>query len=263
MTDTLTMDQLTAAQGQPVYSQDGEKIGKVEEIFHDIDTNQPEWIGVGTGMFSSKRVLVPVKGAEMRDDGFYVPYSKDHVSNSPDVDSDEISQETEAQLYSYYGIEYGEQRSESGLPESGPETTTPDAGVRTEDQDELRVSRTEEELNVGTRAREAGGVRLKKWVETEQEQVTVPTRKERVSVERVPVSEGTTTTGELGEDEVSVPVMEEEVVVEKKPVAKEEVRVSKEAVTEDETVSADVRKEKVDIEDSSTTTGTTETVDRT
>ena len=125
------------------------------------------------------------------------------------------------------------------------------------------MSRTEEELNVGTRAREAGGVRLKKWVETEQEQVTVPTRKERVSVERVPVSEGTTTTGELGEDEVSVPVMEEEVVVEKKPVAKEEVRVSKEAVTEDETVSADVRKEKVDIEDSSTTTGTTETVDRT
>nr|MBA2426103.1 DUF2382 domain-containing protein [Actinomycetota bacterium] len=117
-----------------------------------------------------------------------------------------------------------------------------------EDHDEMRVTRSEEELSTGTRAREAGEVRVKKSVETEKVQTSVPTRREEVSVERVPVSEGTTS-AELGEDEISVPIVEEEVVVEKKPVVKEELRVKKETVTDEETVTADVRKERVDIDE--------------
>ena len=63
MPGTMTMDELMSGRGRSVYSTDGEKIGSIEEIFVDEDTNQPEWIGLGTGLFGTKRVLVPVEGA--------------------------------------------------------------------------------------------------------------------------------------------------------------------------------------------------------
>jgi uncharacterized protein (TIGR02271 family) len=116
------------------------------------------------------------------------------------------------------------------------------------DEDELRVQRSEEELRAGTREREAGKVGIRKQVRTEREQVKVPTRHEEVSVDRVPVDEEGTG-AEIGEDEISVPVVEDEVVVEKRPVVKEEVRVRKDVVEDEELVEEDVRKEEVDIED--------------
>ena len=121
----------------------------------------------------------------------------------------------------------------------------------TEREDELRVQRTEEELRAGTREREAGEVGVRKTVRTDRERMEVPTRREEVSVERVPV-EGEATDAEIGEDEVSVPITEEEVVVEKRPVAKEEVRIRKDVVEDTEVVEEDVRREEVDIDDQST-----------
>jgi uncharacterized protein (TIGR02271 family) len=115
-------------------------------------------------------------------------------------------------------------------------------------EDELRVQRSEEELRTGTREREAGRVGVRKQVRTDREQVSVPTRHEEVSVERVPVNEEGTG-AEIGEDEVSVPVVEDEVVVEKRPVVKEEVRVRKDVVEDEEVVEEDVRKEEVEVED--------------
>ena len=120
------------------------------------------------------------------------------------------------------------------------------------DEDELRVQRSEEELRTGTREREAGKVGVRKQVRTEREQVRVPTRHEEVSVERVPVNEEGTG-AEIGDDEVSMPVVEEEVVVEKQPVVKEEIRVRKDVVEDEEVVEEDVRCEEVDIEDATQT----------
>ncbi len=118
------------------------------------------------------------------------------------------------------------------------------------DEDEIRVQRSEEELRTGTREREAGRVGVRKQVHTEREHVRVPTRREEVSVERVPVSEGSTATeAQIGEEEVSVPLTEEEVVVEKRPVAKEEVRIRKDVVEDTEVVEEDVRREEVEIDD--------------
>src|SRR5215207_4865670 len=117
------------------------------------------------------------------------------------------------------------------------------------DEDELRVQRTEEELVAGTREREAGQVKVSKQVHTEREQLRVPTRHEEVSVERVPVNEEGSTGAEIGEDEISMPVVEEEVVVDKRPVVKEEIRVRKDVVQDEELVEEYVRREEVDIED--------------
>jgi uncharacterized protein (TIGR02271 family) len=64
----------------------------------------------------------------------------------------------------------------------------------------------------------------------------------------VPVS-GEATEAQIGADEVSVPVVEDEVMVQKKPVAKEEIRIRKDVVHERQIVEDDVRREEVDIED--------------
>jgi uncharacterized protein (TIGR02271 family) len=117
------------------------------------------------------------------------------------------------------------------------------------DEDELRVQRTEEELRAGTREREAGEVGVRKSVRTEREQVRVPKRREEVHVDRVPVEDREASEAEIGEDEVSVPVTEEEVVVEKRPEVKEEIRVRKDVAQEEEVVEEDVRREEIDIED--------------
>ena len=128
------------------------------------------------------------------------------------------------------------------------------ATARGADEDELRVQRSEEELRAGTREREAGAMRVRKRVRTDREQVRVPIRREEVSVERVPVDkEGTG--AEIGEDEVSVPVVEEEDVVDKRPVVKEEIKVRKDVVEDEQVVEEDVRKEDVDVDDQTTTRG--------
>jgi uncharacterized protein (TIGR02271 family) len=91
---------------------------------------------------------------------------------------------------------------------------------------------------------------VRKRVRTDREQLRVPTRHEEVSVERVPVEEGRyATPGEIGEDEVVMPVTEEEVVTEKRPMVKEEIRVRKDVVEEEEVIEEDVRKEEVDVDD--------------
>jgi uncharacterized protein (TIGR02271 family) len=132
----------------------------------------------------------------------------------------------------------------------GAEGEDPHGGTAEHD-DELRVLRSEEELRAGTRERQAGAVNVRKTVRTDRESVEVPTRHEEVSVERVPLS-GEASETEIGEDEVDVPVTEEEAVVSKRPVVKEEVRIRKDVVEETEVVEEDVRREEIDVEDDTT-----------
>ena len=121
------------------------------------------------------------------------------------------------------------------------------SGLR-EGEDELRVQRSEEELVAGTRERETGGVRVRKRVRTDREQLRVTKRREEVHVERVAVDREAPE-AKIGENEFFVPVIEEEVVVEKRPVAKEEIHLRKEVVEEEEVIEGDVHKEEVDIDD--------------
>jgi uncharacterized protein (TIGR02271 family) len=243
---TFTTDQLIEARGTAVHASDGEKIGSVEEIFVDEQTGQPEWIGIGIGLLGTKRVLVPVEGADLREDGFYVPYSKSQVKDAPDIDSDEVSQETERELYSHYGLGYSERRSDTGLPEGAPSPEGTATGRRGT-ADEAEMVRTEEELKVGKRDVEAGRARLRKWVETEPVETDVELRRERVRVEREPIDQPVGE-AEIGEQEVEVPVHAEEAVVQKQAVAKERVGLEKDVETERETVDAEVRKERVEVE---------------
>ena len=91
-------------------------------------------------------------------------------------------------------------------------------------------------------------MKVRKRVRTDRERVDVPVKHEEVSVERVPGT-GEASGAQIAEEEVSVPVTDEEVVVDKRAVAKEEVRVRKEVVEDTEVVEEDVRREEVDVED--------------
>jgi uncharacterized protein (TIGR02271 family) len=229
--------------GYTVYDQSDQKIGKVDDLFLD-ENDQPEYIGVKMGFLGTSSTLIPFQMASVDDSrqAIVVATDKDTAKNGPAFDDDrEITPQFEQQVYSYYGLQ------QSGSTEERGSYSEYSEGLR-EVEDDLRVQRTEEELTAGTREVEAGSMRVRKRVRTDREQIEVPTRHEEVSVERVPVS-GEATEAEIGEDEVVVPVTEEEVVVSKRAVAKEEVRVKKDVVEDTEVVEEDVRREEIDIED--------------
>ena len=239
MQNEITIDRLSEARGVPVYDSTGDTIGKVEEIFYDEQTNKPEWIGIGTGFFGTKRVLVPVEGADIDADGVRVPYDKAKVKDSPDIDSEDISQDTEQELYSYYGLSYGESRSDTGLPEGGRRSGRVES--------EGTVTRSEEELRVGKRETEAGRARLRKWVETQPVSEDVELERETARVTREPVNQAVSG-AEIGEEEIEVGLRAEQPVVQKETVAKERVGLEKDVEVERETVSDQVRKERVDVD---------------
>ena len=166
------------------------------------------------------------------------------VKNGPTFDDDrEITPDFENEVYSYYGLQRTETTEERGAYDAYTREST--------DEDELRVHRSEEELRAGTREREAGALNVRKRVRTERQQIEAPTRREEVTVNRVPV-EGEASEADIADDEVRVPVTEEEVVVEKHPVAKEEVRIRKDVVEDTEVVEEDVRREEIEIDDETT-----------
>jgi uncharacterized protein (TIGR02271 family) len=263
--------------GYTVYDQDYEKIGKVDDLFVD-ENDSPEYIGVKMGFLGTRSTLIPFELARVNDERQVIEISKNKetVKNGPTFDDDrEITPEFESEVYSYYGLQhtngtdsrsaYGSYYSDEGTV--GPGMTMGDTetgefrqhaayyegvnqsrGDDLEDEDELRVQRTEEELAAGTREREAGQLKVRKRVRTDREHIEVPIRHEEVSVERVPV-EGEASEAEIGEAEVVVPLTEEEVVVGKRPVVKEEVRVRKDVVEGTEVVEEDVRREEIEVEE--------------
>jgi uncharacterized protein (TIGR02271 family) len=115
------------------------------------------------------------------------------------------------------------------------------------------MTRSEEELQVGTQTRERGRARLRKYVTTETQQVTVPVQREQVRVEREPITDANldAATGgpAISEEEHEVTLHEETPVVEKRAVPKERVRLDTETVTEERQVSEEVRKEQIKVDD--------------
>ena len=264
---TLEKDQILQFRGQDLYDRDGDKIGGIEEIYLDADTNEPEWALINTGLFGTKRTFVPIREASTRDGNLTVEFEKSTVKDAPKVEANgQLTQTEEQELYSYYGYEYSEARSDSGLPdgsgqrferdtdvsdrEDAPGTVGRDTSGPTTDD---AMTRSEEELNVGTTEREAGRARLRKYVVTEDVQQTVPVKREEVRIEREPITDanvGNATDGPaISEEEHEVVLHEEEVVAEKRAVPKERIRLEKDVETGEETVNETVRSERVDVDE--------------
>ncbi len=123
-----------------------------------------------------------------------------------------------------------------------------DAYSRGRDVGEQRLTLSEEELRIGKRQVQAGEVQLNKTVETEHVRESVPVMREEVTIDRRPLTGAAASNLEIGEEEISVPLMAEEVVTEKHAVAKEEVVIGKKTVSEQKTVEADLKKERIDVD---------------
>ena len=250
-----TKDAVASWRGSNAVDSDGDKIGKIEEIYMDAETGKPEWLAVTTGMFGSKVSFIPIAEAREAGGDVRVPYDKQQVKDAPTAEADgELSQEEEAALYRHYGLDYSEARSDTGLPEGQGEVRDREAvgrdtsGPTTDDA----MTRSEEELRVGKTSRERGRARLRKYVVTEQVQQTVPVQREEVRVEREPITDANvdaaTSGPDISDEEHEVVLHEEEVVTEKRAVPKERVRMDKQTVTDEETVSEQVRKEQIEAE---------------
>lgn len=276
--------------GYEVYDNEGERIGKLDDLFVD-ENDDLEYVGVRSGLSDARSALIPAAVVTIDDKlrRMVVPCARSVVAGGPSLGNDEeVTPDFEERVHDHYGLtsprstadrsgygayypgeeRAGREHSDSGTAVPGAQTLFPEAeqvrgGARDQErltepnvpEDELRVQRSEEELEVGTREREAGAVRVGKRVRTDRERILVPKKRVEVTVERVPVEEGATSTAseatgsKIGEDEIVVPVVEEEVVVEKRPVVKEEIRIRKDVVEETQVVEEDVRREEVEVDD--------------
>ena len=258
--------------GYEVHDSAGGKVGEVDEIFVD-EHGRPEYVGVKTRSSGVGSFLIPLEAVRV-DEGrrtIEVPsLPKGRIEDGPSYgDGREITPDFEQRVRNYYGLEgtrdpeghgtYAGYQGAGDEPSSGfVERGAGERDSNVRDTDELKVQRSEEEVRAGTRGREAGAVKVRKSVRTEREQVRVPKKREEVDVERVP-GEGREASGvEIGEDDevVVVQVLEEEVVVSKRVVVKEEIRLRKRVVEDEEVVEVDLRKEEVDIEDTTGRGGT-------
>jgi uncharacterized protein (TIGR02271 family) len=259
----LDIDTVQRWQGRTMVDLAGDKLGTIDAIYLDDETGQPEWATVTSGLFTATTAFVPLAQAQDTGDSVQVPYDKDQVKNAPTMQADgNLSQDEEAELYRHYGLDYSQHRSDSGL--SAGERDRDRDGIDDHVQDTAvgrdtsgpttddAMTRSEEELRVGTQTRERGRARLRKYVTTEQQTVTVPVSREEVRVEREPITDANiddaTSGPAISEEEHEVTLREETPVVEKRAVPRERVRLDTETVTDERQVSEEVRKEQIQVD---------------
>ena len=258
-------DTISRVIGQDVYDESGDKIGSAAEVYLDDETGHPEWVTVRTGLFGTKESFVPIRDADLTDDGVRVPVSKERVKDAPKIDTDgHLSPEEEQELYRYYGLGGG--TADAGYATDGPSYATDTdttrgtvghdtSGPTTDDA----MTRSEERLSVGTRSEEVGRARLRKYVVTENVTETVPVAHEEVRLEREPITDATVGSAldgpAISEEEHEVTLHAERAVVDKEAVPVERIRLGKETVTEQARVDETVRKEQVEVDGAEDTRG--------
>src|SRR5579883_2673580 len=205
-----------------------DKLGTVKDVLID-DGGQARYALVDVGwLLNPHHVLIPLRAVELDDERRALimdGVTKDELKRLPEYSD-------QGAVGDSYDREFRESMAASASGRTADAEGTSDMQADAETGREVHVQRVEEELAVGKRRVQAGAVDVHKTVE----------------IERRPVREGTPDKGEVAEDEVRVPLMAEELVVEKRPVVKEEVVVRKRAVEDTKTAEADLRKERIDVE---------------
>ena len=276
----ITLDQARTLSGKTMMGSGGEKLGTIDTLYADREDGDPTFATVHTGMFGSKTHFVPLAQATLSGDTVTVPYGKDLVSSAPNIDPDaELEPAEEERLYQHYSVgqrdgqEYDSTGTSTGtaagLASTGATTGTGYTDTDRTDTDRTNtagtvghdtsgpttdnaMTRSEERLDVGTQQSEIGRARLRKYIVSERETVTVPVSHEEVRVEREPITDanaGNAYDGPaLSEEEHEVVLTGETPVVNKETVPVERVRLDTETVTSQERVSEDVRKEQIEME---------------
>jgi len=226
----------------------GEKVGPIGEIYVDDVTGAPDWVTVKTGLFGSAETFVPLDAARIEGPDLVVPYAKDLIKAAPRLDDDgSLSPQEEQILYRHYSVG-GTFGHEDPVRNASEELA--DRSGQTMD---TAMTRSEERLVVGTQEREAGRARLRKYVVTERVTQTVPVRHQEVRVTREPITAADRDVIVAGsaftDEDYEVVLHAETPVVEKTVVPVERVRLDTVTVTGQESVSTDIRKEQIELDD--------------
>lgn len=210
--------QLAIQPGMLVEARDG-LLGRVEQVIAQPRTGQPEYVVVGVGR-DSRKLTFPVNmfQASAQPDRLQLPFT----------------------------------RQEAVTQGNSTGTNAFDA-LRYNDSQELRIPLVEEQLRVEKRPVELGRLHIEKTVEEVPENLTVPITRDDVEVQRVPVNQIISSPAQPHQDGdwYVVPVMKEMLVVEKRLMLVEEIRIRRSQVTEQQQITDTVRRERVNINDSS------------
>lgn len=262
--------------GATVLDRDSNKVGTVGQLWVDPADGEPRWMSVRTGLFGMSESFVPLDDATVEEDAVRIGYEKDFVKDAPRVDAEgELSQADEDKLYDYYGkgqmgttYTEAQQGNYSGTAmgtdpdlatDRDMDTATDMDTDRTVGHDtsgpntDSAMTRSEEQLRVDKERVPTGRARLRKYVVTEDQNVTMPVEREEVRVEREPITDANRDEAMSGPDmhdeEHEVTLNEERVNVDKETVPKERVRLDKESVTEEESIHENLRKEEIEVDE--------------
>ena len=264
----VSEQEISAAMGGTAYGSDGAKLGTIEAFFADDRTGAPTWVAVSTGLFGTRHSVVPVSGATFDDGALRIPVTADAMKSAPAMAGDHLAPADEEALRQHYGIaappvavqppvaadpmpDGTAARHAASTEPAGPVASPSDGGM----------TRSEEQLRVGTERVAATRARLVKYVVTEDVQITVPIRREEIRVEQVPVdgedgdwageslempagtAEAAATASGGLPDEIILHTERPVVTVEVVPV--ERVRLRTELVQGQETVTEQVQREQI------------------
>ena len=242
--------------GRDVVACDGARIGDVADVYVDATSGVPKWLVVRGGLLSNGISFVPAEGA--REDGsgrLVVAPTRRQVRRAPHPSAQgELSVDEEEALTRHYSAVDHDQDHEHHQDHHDDLSAGFDSS---QDDPEAAVVRSEEELQVSTTTRPAGRARLVKRIVTEEVTITVPLRREvlelvsdDVAPEALPGAGTTVSEPFAPMADLELVLYEEVVEYSKRIVPKERVRLVKQVVEELVDVRADLRKERVDVEQS-------------
>lgn len=239
------MIDLINAEGR-VRTADGDDLGSLKQVVVDDATGRPSWILVAIDAPGSSEALVPLSGATVNGGELHIPYSRTLVEGVPNMLDDRVlGPDQEEHLLRYYGLGVT-----GGTASVNDDHATSGMNAGTV------LTRSEEQLRVGTEPRESGTVRVHKYIVTETVTETIPVRHEEIRIEHLPV-DGAGEAPAAGPDvvrigtpfdegEYEIVLYEERPILELETVPVERITLTKETIADEETVTGNVQKEVIE-----------------
>jgi stress response protein YsnF len=265
--------EVSAAIGSTAYDATGQKIGTVEHFYVDDRTGAPTWVAVMTGLFGTRQSVVPAVDAGFADGRLSLPVAVDAVKSAPRLSGDHLTPADEEELRRHYGAQdevavrdetavQDDVAVRDEVPVAAPAAASPTVEIPAEASlpaaaHDGGMTRSEEQLVVGTERVATTRARLVKYVVTEEVQITVPIRREEIRVEQVPVDAPDDLPGETLLPEVprtatasgglpdEIVLHTERPVVTVEVVPTERVRLRTQLVQGQETVTEQVQREQI------------------